>query len=163
MEKNETLESKVANVLLQKETEIQIGKKTYKAAPPTLATLIAVSELISKLPHYHLDGENVVTESLHIAKDCKVIGDIIAVLILGAKPPTPRTFLLRWLRREKQDQQRLATEILHELSPTQLHSTMAALLNSLNIADFFALTTFLLDINLTKKKVDATETTAPGH
>ena len=159
MEKNETLESKVANVLLQKETEIQIGKKTYKAAPPTLATLIAVSELISKLPHYHLDRENVVTESLHIAKDCKVIG----VLILGAKPPTPRTFLSRWLRSEKQDQQRLATEILHELSPTQLHSTMAALLNSLNIADFFALTTFLLDINLTKKKVDATETTALGH
>ena len=155
MEKNETLESKVANVLLQKETEIQIGKKTYKAAPPTLATLIAVSELISKLPHYHIDGENVVAESLHIAKDCKVI--------VGAKPPTPRTLLSRWFGREKQDLQKLATEILHELSPTQLHSTMASLLSSLNIADFFALTTFLLDINLTKRKVDATETTALGH
>lgn len=164
---NATLEARAAEVLLQKPIVVSIGGQEYKAAPPSLATLIAVSELIAELPHCSLEGKDIISETLFIARDCRIIGEIVAMLVLGAKPPQQAIITHFWQRlwkkSPKNEHEKLATKVLHELSPTELHVIMAKLLESLNLGDFFALTTFLLDINLTKKKVGETETTAPGH
>lgn len=80
----DNIEGLVSDTILQKPYSIQIGQETYEVAPPSIATLILASELISQLPKVELDKSLVTFESLRIAKDCKVLGDIVATLILGA-------------------------------------------------------------------------------
>jgi len=89
-----TIESKTAEAILERKKQITIGDQTYEVAQPTMATLILVSELVSQLPQTRMDPENILTETLRVAKDCRILGDIIAVLILGeenihtqTKPP----------------------------------------------------------------------------
>lgn len=82
---SETIEQKVSETILQKMQEVTIGGATYQVAPPTTSTLILASEHISKLPSIKLDGDKILVETLYIAKDCRVLGDIVAILILGAK------------------------------------------------------------------------------
>ena len=50
-----TTETKTADAILQRVTEITIGDEVYKVAPPTLATLISVSDELSKLPDEMLE------------------------------------------------------------------------------------------------------------
>lgn len=80
-----TIEEKVAETILQKDIEVTVGGKKYKAAPASTATLILASEAVSRLPEINLDPEKVVEESLSVARECRPLGDIAAILILGAK------------------------------------------------------------------------------
>lgn len=176
-----TIEQQVAKTLLQQATEVKIGDKTYTAAPPSVATLILVSEAVSRLPHRSLDKSNIVSECLAIAKDCRFLGDVAAILLLGARhinsqASTPQTapqspikrFFGRLFHRQTgetplTDRQRLSNELLEEMSPAQLHGLIAALLQGMELADFFALTTFLTEVNLTRQtKVETNGTTAFG-
>ena len=61
-----------------------MGVESYIVAPPSIATLILASELIAQLPGLKLDSKQVMFEYLFVAKDCKVLGEIVATLILGA-------------------------------------------------------------------------------
>lgn len=81
----ETIEQKASETILQKTQEVKIGEETYQVAPPTTSTLILASEYIAQLPSIKLDGDSILIETLYIAKDCRVLGDIVAILILGAK------------------------------------------------------------------------------
>ncbi|MCC8155482.1 MAG: hypothetical protein LIP01_15645 [Tannerellaceae bacterium] len=47
-----TIESKVADTILERKMKLEIGGKYYEVAPPTTATLILVSELVAQLPPY---------------------------------------------------------------------------------------------------------------
>ena len=85
---NKTIEQTVAETILEQPFEVKVGEKSYQVAPASTATLILVSEAISQLPHIALDTEKVVEETLSIAKDCRILGDIAAILILGAKSIT---------------------------------------------------------------------------
>lgn len=85
MAEEKTIEQKAAETILQTPVEVKVGSKTYMTAPPSTATLILASEAVSRLPHVVLDPKNVVEESLSIAKDCRALGDIVAIFILGAK------------------------------------------------------------------------------
>ncbi len=173
-----TIEQRVAETILQKPTEIKVGGKTYTAAPPSIATLILVSEAVSRLPHLKLDDQDIVRETLSVAKDCRILGDIAAILILGArqvneqviKVQTEEKRVLWGLFRRKRKtsvitdrKTELSKEILEELSPSQMHQLITQLLAGLDLGDFFALTTFLTEVNLMRQTKVETKTTVFGQ
>ena len=154
------IERKVAETILQKLQEIQIGEETYQVAPPTTATLILASEFISELPAIQLDSKSVLTETLYIAKDCRVLGDILAVLVLGAKnvrttKEIVKKRLFGLVKDSEQiiidNQAELAEKILYNVSPRELNAILANLLKTMQISDFFGLTTSLIEINLLRQ------------
>lgn len=174
---NRTIEEKAADTLLQKAAKVKIGGKEYEAAPPSIATLILVSEAVSRLPQRKLNEDLLISECLSVAKFCKPLGDIAAVLVLGArqynaKPLSPQEAekgWFRWFLKRKptpstQTQgEILSQEILETFTPRQLYDLVAMLLQRMNLSDFFALTTFLTEINLLRQTKVGTETTAFGQ
>ena len=156
----EKIEQQVAGTILQKTIEVHVGDMVYEAAPASTATLILVSGLASQLPTVQLSEENVLVETLSIAQDCRVLGDILAVLILGAKGLKetreviePKLFGL-WSKKKTvviDKQAELADILLKELSPRSLNSLLVELLTSIEIADFFGLITSLLEVNLLRQ------------
>ena len=176
---SQTIESKVKQTILQDATEIIIGGKAYQVAPPSVATLICVSEEVSKLPHIRLEAEKVVDEVLSVAKDCRPLGNIIAILILGAKGLTEtckavetvekRRFwgLIRSVEQVEVEtvidhKATLARTILEDLSPSQLKSLTGQLLSKMEIGHFFGLTTSLIEANLLRPTREV-GTTASGQ
>lgn len=175
----ETVEQKVAREVLQQPEDIKIGDKTYKFYPPSTATLILASEAISQLPQVKLDENKLAEDSLYAAKDCRKLGEIIAIFLLGAKhltetvktPQTKRKRLFWGLlpfRRTVEVEQvidrkaELAQKLLEDLTPRELNTLASQLLMRMQLADFFGLTTFLIEINLLRQtKVE--ETTAFGQ
>lgn len=82
----ETIEKAVADAILERATDrLTIDGHEFEIAPPTPATLIMISELVSTMPAVNKDADNIMYEVLGTAKDLRVIGKIAAVLILGAK------------------------------------------------------------------------------
>lgn len=177
---DKTLEGKVADTVLQRVREVEIGGRTYAVAPPTVATLILVSEAISQLPARALDPANVVGESLGMARDCRPLGDVAAILILGARncAPVPARYERRRaagiagllgrtvevLASPSRDPvNELSARILGEFSPGALHMLIASLLQQMDLGDFFALTTFLSETNILRQTKVVTEATASGR
>jgi len=174
-----TIESKVAGAILQTPEEIKVGDKIYQFYPPSTATLILVSEAISQMPQIKLENEKVVEDSLYAARYCRVLGEIVAIFILGAKHLTETVKvrqtkekrilwgLIRYKRDEEVEQiidhkQELADALLEDLTPRELHTLTSQLLMKMQFADFFGLTTFLIDVNLLRQtKVE--KTTAFGQ
>lgn len=150
-----TIEQTAGDTILQQTDKVRVGGKTYRIAPPSIATLVLVSQHISRLPRVSLNDGDIVSESLSIASDCKAIGDIIATLIIGAK----RRFRVLFHYRRR----RLARRLMHQCTPTELHALTVRLLKTMQIGDFFALTTFLLEINLLRPTKVENETTASGQ
>ena len=169
---DKTIEQQVAETILQKVTDVKIGDKTYSVAPPTTATLILVSEAVSQLPHLKLDEKNIVGEVLSVARDCRVLGDVAAILILGAKGLTESVTRRRrvfWpfysvsVTETIDRKAELSREILDNYSPSELHNLIASLLKGLDLGDFFGLTTFLTEVNLLRQTKVGNETTAFGQ
>ena len=156
----QTIEQQVGKAVLQQGNAIFVGGVKYTVAPPSTATLILVSEGISTLPRVTLDNGKIVEESLAIARECRVLGDIVATLILGAKKASKHGIINRLFNRKRQ---RLAKTLLEELSPSELHALTAELLKTMQIGDFFGLTTFLVEINLMRPTKVETEATASGQ
>ncbi len=155
------IEKRVAETILQQPAEIHIGKKTFYAAPPSVATLILVSEAVSRLPE--LSNDNIMGETLTKAKDCRPLGEIVAIYILGAKAVNEAVEVERKVQRRfglikrtvtvKQTMTRkdaLADEVLEALTPKELNLLMSQILQQMQIGDFFGLTTFLTGVNLTR-------------
>ncbi len=172
--KKATIEEKAASAILQKPVEMVIGKKRYKVAPPSIATLIMVSEQVSRMPKIDDDPKTLVNECLSIAKDCRPLGDILAILILGAKhikdDEKSQQRRGKWRfwgasRSCSSDKDKLAEEILYEMTPSKLQDSFVRLLQAMELGDFFGITTFLTGINLLHQtKVETkTEATVSGH
>lgn len=170
-----TLEEKAADTILQRAAIVKIGGKEYEAAPPSIATLILVSEAVSRLPQRKLDDKSIVSECLAVAKDCRPLGDIAAIMILGArhindKTNDPHTEQKGWFRRlfsrksnSVTKKEALAQEIIDTYTPSELHGLITMLLQRMDLADFFALTTFLTEVNLLRQTKVETGTTAYGQ
>lgn len=175
-----TTEQKVAQAVLQQPTTIQVGDRFIEAAPPTIATLILASAAVSELPQQVLNDKQIVEESLFIAKDCSVLGDVVAILLLGAKgvketikKPVKRRKkgfmgLLGFTHTIEQEETidrkaELSKYLLENVSPSHLRSIMFQLLNKMQLGDFFGLTTFLIDLNLLRPTKVETTTTAFGQ
>lgn len=166
------IEKKVADTILQKSKTVEIGGETYEVAPPSTATLILVSKEVAMLPPIEVNKEtDILTETLRIAKDCSFLGDIIAILILGANRITEKKRVVKkrffGLIKDVSDitvnrQKELADLLLRHKSPKELNELTAHLLSGMEIGDFFGLTTSLIEINLTKPTKEV-ETTASGQ
>lgn len=168
----ETIEKKVADTILQRTSDsLEIDGNVYPIAPPSTATIILISELIAGMPEVRIDADNILFEVLNKAKNCKVLGKIVATLILGAKrvnehkkvlvDSPKRVFSWKRLRMEtvyyRKEQievdelEHLSTLVLEGCSPKTLRELVTKRLNNLEISDFFGLTTSLSEANLLKR------------
>lgn len=163
--KQNTIESSVASAILEKNIgSIEIEGATYEIAPPSTATLILVSEIVSTLPIVEkVPNNEIVNSVLHFAKDFRPLGDIAAVLILGAKNLTEertitqeKRHLFGLLKRKaeikvKVDKKaELAKIILENVRPTILFNVVVRRLQDMEISSFFAITTSLSEANILK-------------
>lgn len=155
------IESIVADTILQKGKPVVVGGETFQVAPPTTATLILVSEEIAMLPHLDKTNEDadILKWTLKNAKDCSFLGNIAAILILGADGITVKKHIeqkrfLGLIKTRKEitinRQEELSNLLLRNKSAKELHELIAELISSMEISDFFAITTFLNEINLMK-------------
>lgn len=170
----DNLEKKVTDTILQRASEsIEIGGVEYPIAPPTPATIIMVSELVSTMPEVNRKTDSILHEVLSTAKDLSVIGKIAAVLILGAKrvkeqrkftKVTGKTRKRFWSLRKFRfvseqvthisgvlEVDYIAERILDEVTPETLLKVVSKRLGLMQIGDFFELTTSLSEANQLKR------------
>lgn len=161
-----TIENKVASAILQKNiAELEIDGKVYKIAPPSIATLILISEIISHFPivEQNVPKEKVLYYVLHYAKQYSALGELVAILILGAKglleervETTEKRYLFGLIRRKEErkvivdKKAELAKIILENIRPSVLFDVVVKRLNQLEITSFFAITTSLSEANILK-------------
>ena len=163
-----TIEQKVADTLLQRAIKIKLGGVEYNVAPPSIATLVLVSEKIAEMPILdRCDESDVLKWSLKNAKDCEFVGDILATIILGAKGLTgvekvscKKFFgLFTYVKEvEVNYKKELSSTILRDHTPSELGKLTSLLLESMDIGSFFFTISFLQEVHLTKptKKTEAT-------
>lgn len=164
-----TFESMTADTLLQRVQSITIGGVEYVVAPPTLATLVLVSEEVSYLPQVVLDPAKHVEDALREARNFRTLADVMAILILGAKRLTIEeeytTRVLGIFKRKRKRvvnmKQRVA-EAMMNVELSELLVALTTILKMMQTEHFFAIATFLTSINLTKPTKVA-ETTASGR
>lgn len=165
MEQYNTIENSVAAAILEKSIgSINIDGVIYEIAPPSTATLILISEIVSTLPVVNkVPAEDIVTSVLHYAQYYRPIGDIAAILILGAKNlieerivAHEKRYLFGLIRRKteaviKVDKKaELAKIILENVRPTTLFNVIVQRLQDMEIGSFFAITTSLSEANILK-------------
>lgn len=156
-----TTEKKVADALLQREQEITLSGKVYKVAPPSIATLILVSECLAELPEelFNTTGDdvNLTIEALRSARYARPIGKAIATLILGAKRIRRDNLLSWWLRYVKRASRldRVALKVLESYPPSELSRVFLQLVSRMEVGDFFALTAFLQGLRVTRPTREA--------
>lgn len=153
-----TIEQKTAKTILNEPDKIIINKREYTVPNPTTATLIAVSAEISNLPKVIGDG-NVIQFVLGTAKECEPIGTIVALLLRGKKRTSNQFIETYRSWRIKV----LADRVLNEFTPKQLNEALPQILKKMEMADFFSVTTFLIEINMLEKTREVeTKTIASG-
>lgn len=164
-----TAETKAADALLQRPQPVTIGNKTYHVSPPSLATLMLVSEELSLIPQelFSVSKEDDVTlHALRSARHAHGLARAIARIILGAPTPFP-SLLERIFNSVRPDpMERLAKRLSVDHSPRELALAFVELAQRLEVGDFFAFTAFLSALRITaptqEEKVVMTPT-APGH
>ena len=176
----DNLEKLVSDTILQKTSEvIVIDGVEYPITPPTAGTVIMISELVSQLPVVNRHTDNILLEVLGTAKDLSVIGKIAATLILGAKRIKERRYTTithttetkRWSWRKFRfvveratttqrllEVDYLAEKILNEVTNETLVKLVSKRLGTMQIGDFFELTTSLSEANLLKRTKEVVAT-----
>lgn len=170
-QKHETIEKKTADAILQRVKAITIGGKEYLIAPPTLATLILVSEAVAELPRFEFSPENIVNDALAVAPSFAGLAEIAAILILGEKrlkttEIEKRRYLGGLITRRKRVQVDMKKRVADELMGVELKelsNAVSTLLGGLQTEHFFALASFLTAINLTKPTREEAKTTVYGR
>ncbi|EJX05266.1 hypothetical protein EVA_06622 [gut metagenome] len=166
METQISIESKVAAAILERKVaSIEIDGHVYDIAPPSVATLILVSEIVAELPVVTTskDDNDVLYKVLHYAKDYRKLGELCAVLILGAKGLTQtittqkeekRFFGLKKRKIEEtktiDKKAELAKLILENVRPSTMLNVIITRLTDMEIGDFFGITTSLSEANMLK-------------
>lgn len=171
MEKR-TIEQMVASAILEKATnKIEIGGKVYPLGDPCLATLILVSEIVSTFPIVEkVPKEQIAYSVMHYAKDYKQVGELCAILILGAANLTEEIEVKKevveyerflWLFRKKKTKTvtekvtvdkkaELAELLLYHVRPSVLFNCIVKRLQDNEVAHFFYITTSLTEANILK-------------
>lgn len=177
----QTIESATADAIFERVKAITIGGVEYLIAPPTLATLILVSEVVSYLPKIKLNRDDVFNDVMREARHYRGLADIAAILILGAQRLEveeeqevdevvttkwlgiiPRKRVVRTRRTVKVDMRKRIADRMLNVELSELSAAVSTILKMMQIDHFFALATFLSEINLTKPTKVA-KTTASGR
>lgn len=183
--RKKTIEQQAGAAILQSEEEFVCDGETFNIAPPCLETLIIASEYVSLLPTmpFSINPEKVFDQALFLAKDCRVLGDICAVLILGAKnlktvQTVKDTVVVKpkgfwpWQKEvtavvekeiEIDNMAILSQKLRFNLRPSELRAKMIERLKQMEVGDFFGLSTSLIEINLLTQTREVDETTASGQ
>ena len=140
--KQQATARKAADTIIDAPIKVNIGNDTLEVHRPTLRTLVAVSAAINRMPLIEIREGKEIQSVIHQAQYCGCIADIFAILILGARRDTNLWHELRF--------RRLRNKILDRYTPHELESALGKLFAEMELADFFALTTSLSGINLTK-------------
>lgn len=175
-----TIEQQVADAILERPSDVlTVGDRKFPIAPPTPATLIMISSLVSTMPAVNRKARNIIVEVFGKAKDLSVIGRIVATMILGAKrireertvKVTHTEYVRRWSWRrlrsvseeravtdEVPEIEWLSDKLLDEVTPQTLLKLTAKRIGLMQIPDFFELTTSLSETNLTRRTKEVEET-----
>jgi hypothetical protein len=158
---NRTIEQKVASAILEKPIgKIEIDGRVYNIAPPSTATLILISEIISTLPIVEkVPKDQILYSVLHNAKYFKALGEMAAILILGANHlveereiPQPRILgiIPRKPKKVLVDAKAELAEKLMYIRPSILNDCILNRLQDMEVVDFFVITTSLSEANILK-------------
>ncbi len=160
--KKKTIEQQVSEAVLQEPYKVTLGGKEYTVARPTVATIIEVSKLVSQLPETPFSGneDNALNYTLAYARDCDMLGDIAATLILGKKGLVTREKRVRkrffgLIRRtedvETDRRAALSKELLENATNEELFSLIKETLEMQHIAFFLSTITSLNGANILRK------------
>lgn len=134
------IESKVAKAILQDNLEVRVGTEVYKVAPPTPATLIRFSELSSRLPR---PSGSLLEFAIGSAKDAKILGEIVATLILGEQPNRDEQYDVQY--------KKISKDALY-MGYAEINSMILGILNRDHVEGFYVLTASLVEGNLLTPK-----------
>lgn len=170
------IEELIGETILQDAKTVKVkGVGTIQVASPSVATLIEASKVIGRLPDIPSlrdSEERGLAFTLAYARDCAILGEIAAVLMLGKKFINRKAeiasrakswknnwpfkyFVRRPLLREV-----LAEALLEEYDAGQLQEIIVECLGLQKIAFFLSTITSLSDANLLRKTRSGT--TASG-
>jgi hypothetical protein len=155
--RNGKIEISAGDTILQNPKTINVGNETYEVSPPVVATMIEVSRYVALIPEFVFEEENVFQNILLNTKHCDVIGDIIAILILGKKNLTKivKTKNIFGKIRTKaliNRQAELKEEILNNLSMEQCYNLLVEMLEFQKIGFFLNTIKLLNEIAMLRAK-----------
>lgn len=167
----ETIERKVAETILHYPQNIKIGGKKYRLARLTFSTIVEMSAVVSEIPQDISESKaNIIIATLRHGKDYKGAPKVLAVAMVSTMWMLFGRFG-HWVFRCKVNRKAVKLAAIH--SSQELNEAAQELIQITDLAHFFALTTFLAGINMTKAtKVEAeaeetptteTQTTASGR
>lgn len=146
-----TIEKKTKSTILQDDFSISIAGKKYVVEPQSTGTLIMVSAISSNIPYEKpvSDDREILFHVLSNAKNYAFVSDIIATMIIGARRLKHPFIFIRmyWEYRLRC----MSRRILNKATTDELTNAMITLLGRMRVSDFFGLTTFLQEVNLTRE------------
>jgi hypothetical protein len=146
------MESKVANTLLEEKQTIVIGEVSHKMAPPSIATLVLASKYIKQLPAKALSTDNLISEMMQNADKLIPLGSALSVMILGAKTyASKETLSFKHLYKKRKTKGELLANKINTADIKHVLGSFFRILEVMNLNDFFQLTTFLIELNITKR------------
>ena len=157
------IETQTSQLLNDTPTTIVIGGATYQIAPPTFANLARISSEIAQLEMGTIDPAQLAEGVLREARHGYQLARIIATAIEETERTTWCQRLWRKIR-ERITRTTLADRIYKTATPSEATQAFSEILQTLQLGDFFAITTFLAGARVTRAtKVETeTEATAPG-
>lgn len=146
------MEKKVAETLLEEKQLIVIGGETLEMKPPSIATLVLASKYIQQLPNKVLDKKYLIATMIKTAPNLLPLGLALSAMILGFEDfnKLEKRKLLT-LRKKQRTQGKILADKINKTDIKEVLSTFFNVLERMNLTDFFQLTTFLIELNLTKK------------
>lgn len=150
------IETQTSNLLSDTPTTIVIGGATYQIAPPTFANLARISSEIAQLEIGTIDPAQLAEGVLREARHGYQLARIIATAIEETERTTWYQRLWRRLR-ERITRTTLADRIYRTATPSEATQAFSEILQTLQLGDFFAITTFLSGARITRATKVETE------
>ncbi|MDR2834583.1 MAG: hypothetical protein LBV69_00060 [Bacteroidales bacterium] len=153
---NDNLKNLVGKTIFQDFTEITILDRIFKVAPPTIGTMILVSEEIGKMDKLDLKNETdneIIFKTIANAENGVFLGRILAIMILGAKiiKKGHKKDIKSFFKPKNKTLDKLTEYIIDNTSADNLFIIFKEILSMQKIDFFFANMQFLNEVNLLKK------------
>lgn len=167
--KEKTIESRVASAILQNAESVVVNGTEYRIEQPTLAML---SELVSTLPDYDMDGKVLDNVLASARTSAPTVARIAALLILGAarirKSVTVKeSGKHKWCRflhggKRISEYDRLTRDLEEGVTPSEINAIITKRFCDMQVGDFFAVTASLKGQSILAPTREAEETASGG-